>query len=148
MVPPGGYKGGTIRAGASCSPLKPASLLTFLPEQESKAPAGSARSQFRTEIFCESLLPLQCPVSFLRCMVGYRQPPASTNPKTNRNCTARWLPQSRLRRASSLPEGAMGLYLFTWVCAYGKVPTVNPSVTAKATGGSPAVPAPFDKGAF
>ena len=41
----------------------------------------------------------------------------------------------------------MGLYLFTWVCAYGKVPTVNPSVTAKATGGSPAVPAPFSKGA-
>ena len=33
----------------SCFPLKPASLLTFLPEQESKAPAGSARSQFRTE---------------------------------------------------------------------------------------------------
>ena len=37
-------KGGTIRAGASCSPLKPASLLTFLPEQESKAPLASARS--------------------------------------------------------------------------------------------------------
>ena len=31
---------------------------------------------------------------------------------------------------------------------FGKVPTVNPSVTAKATGGSPAVPAPFRKGAF
>ena len=30
-------KGGTIRAGASYSPLEPASLLTFLPEQESKA---------------------------------------------------------------------------------------------------------------
>ena len=28
-----------------------------------------------------------------------------------------------------------------------EVPTVNPSVTAKATGGSPAVPAPFGKGA-
>ena len=37
-------KGGTIRAGASCSPLKPASLHTFLPEQESKAPLASARS--------------------------------------------------------------------------------------------------------
>ena len=37
-------KGGTIRAGASCSPLEPASLLTFLPEQESKAPLASARS--------------------------------------------------------------------------------------------------------
>ena len=37
-------KGGTIRAGASCSPLKPASLLPFLPEQESKAPLASARS--------------------------------------------------------------------------------------------------------
>ncbi len=30
-------KGGTIRAGASCSPLEPASLHTFLPEQESMA---------------------------------------------------------------------------------------------------------------
>ena len=29
-----------------------------------------------------------------------------------------------------------------------EVPTVNPSVTAKATGGSPAVPPPFGKGAF
>ena len=37
-------KGGTIRAGASCSPLKPASLLPFLPEQERKAPLASARS--------------------------------------------------------------------------------------------------------
>ena len=35
-------KGGAIRAGASCSPLEPASLLTFLPEQESKAPLASA----------------------------------------------------------------------------------------------------------
>ena len=31
---------------------------------------------------------------------------------------------------------------------FGKAPSVNPSVTAKATGGSPAVPAPFGKGAF
>ena len=30
-------KGGAIRAGASCSPLEPASLHTFLPEQESMA---------------------------------------------------------------------------------------------------------------
>ena len=37
-------KGGIIRAGASYSPLEPASLLTFLPEQESKAPLASARS--------------------------------------------------------------------------------------------------------
>ena len=35
-------KGGTIRAGASCSPLEPASLLPFLPEQERKAPLASA----------------------------------------------------------------------------------------------------------
>ena len=35
-------KGGIIRAGASYSPLEPASLLTFLPEQESKAPLASA----------------------------------------------------------------------------------------------------------
>ena len=35
-------KGGTIRAGASCSPLEPASLHTFLPEQESMAPLASA----------------------------------------------------------------------------------------------------------
>ena len=32
--------------------------------------------------------------------------------------------------ASSLPEGAMGFCRFTWVCALGQVPTVNPSVTA------------------
>ncbi len=42
----------------------------------------------------------------------------------------------------------MGLYLFTWVCAYGKVPTVNPSVTAKATGGSPAVPSSLWQGSL
>ena len=35
-------KGGAIRAGASCSPLEPASLRTFLPEQESTAPLASA----------------------------------------------------------------------------------------------------------
>ncbi len=64
LVPPGGFfKGGTIRAGASCSPLEPASLLPFLPEQERKAPLASGRSRFRTIIFCESLLPLQSPVS-------------------------------------------------------------------------------------
>ena len=68
-------KGGIIRAGASYSPLEPASLLTFLPEQESKAPAGSARSQFRTEIFCKSLLPLQSPVSLpCRRLRLYRPP--------------------------------------------------------------------------
>ena len=50
--------------------------------------------------------------------------------------------------ASSLPEGAIRLCYFTLACAYEKVPAVNPSVTAKATGGSPAVPAPFNKGAF
>ena len=43
---------------------------------------------------------------------------------------------------SSLPEGAISLCHFTLACAFGKVPAVNPSVTAKATGGSPAVPAP------
>ena len=43
---------------------------------------------------------------------------------------------------SSLPEGAIRLCYFTLACAYEKVPAVNPSVTAKATGGSPAVPAP------
>ncbi len=112
-------KGGIIRAGASYSPLEPASLLTFLPEQESKAPAGSARSQFRTEIFCESLLPLQCPVSFLRCMVGYRQPPTSTAPSSNQNCIPRWLPQSPAVTALSRRE-PWGAYLSTWVCAFGK----------------------------
>ena len=35
-------KGGAIRAGASCSPLEPASLRTFLPGQESTAPLASA----------------------------------------------------------------------------------------------------------
>ena len=43
--------GGTIRAGASCSPLKPASLLPFLPEQERKAPLASAcRKPIREQI--------------------------------------------------------------------------------------------------
>ena len=40
-------KGGTIRAGASCSPLEPASLLTFLPEQESKALLASTCRRLR-----------------------------------------------------------------------------------------------------
>ena len=38
-------KGGTIRAGASCSPLEPASLHTFLPEQESMALLASTCSK-------------------------------------------------------------------------------------------------------
>ena len=49
---------------------------------------------------------------------------------------------------SSLPEGAMGCCVSTLDLWELEVPAVNPSVTAKATGGSPAVPAPFGKGAF
>ena len=36
--------------------------------------------------------------------VGYRQPPASTNPSANRNCTARRLPQSPAVTAPSRRE--------------------------------------------
>ena len=40
-----------------------------VPAPFGKGAAGSARRQFRTGIFCESLLPLQCPVS-LPCRIG------------------------------------------------------------------------------
>ena len=59
------------------------------------------------------------PVSLLRCMVGYRQPPASTIPSANRNCTARWLPQSPAVTAPSRRE----LWVRTtshWVVLLGK----------------------------
>ena len=46
------------------------------------------------------------------------------------------------------PGGFRSSQVSTWVCAFGKCLLWNPSVTAKATGGSPAVPAPFHKGAF
>ena len=50
----------------------------------------------------------------------------------------------RQRRGGGIPWlSGFHMGLFTQ-----KVPAVNPSVTAKATGGSPAVPAPFRKGAF
>ena len=99
-------KGGIIRAGASYYPLEPASLLTFLPEQESKAPAGSARSQFRTEIFCESLLPLQCPVSLLRCS----------------RCTDQSPPCQRGVVWRSQTGGIRGLQVSTLVCILGECP--------------------------
>ena len=73
--------------------------------------------------------------------VGYRYPPASTNPSSNRRFTARWLPQSPAVTAPSRRE-LWGANLSTWVCAYGKVPTVNPSVKNQRF-----LPAPFSKGA-
>ena len=42
-----------------------------------------------------SQLPLQCPVSLLRWMLGCRQPLSSTIPKANRQLTARRLPLAR-----------------------------------------------------
>ena len=42
-----------------------------------------------------------------KVITGCRYPPASTTPSANRRLAPRWLPQSRLRRASSLPEGAI-----------------------------------------
>ena len=67
MVPPGGFlRGEQFERERVVPSLSRTTFHTFLPEQESMAPAGSARSQFRTELFCESLLPLQCPVSLLR----------------------------------------------------------------------------------
>ena len=47
--------------------------------------------------------------------VGYRQPPASTIPSANRNCTARLLPQSPAVTAPSRRE-LWGLYLATLAC--------------------------------
>ena len=44
MVPPGGFLRGNNSSGSELFPLKPASLHTFLPEQESMAPLASARS--------------------------------------------------------------------------------------------------------
>ena len=43
---------------------------------------------------------------------------------------------------SSRPSGAMGFCLFTLACAFGEVPTVNPSVKNQRF-----LPAPFHKGA-
>ena len=107
-------KGGAIRAGASCSPLEPASLLTFLPEQESKAPLASA---------CRK--PIGEQMKRLKMGIDNRKqvPP----PKAKRNCTARWLPQSRRRppgapRPCQLPPG--GSYgactLPHWLVALGE----------------------------
>ena len=47
--------------------------------------------------------------------VGYRQPPASTIPSANRNCTAHLLPQSPAVTAPSRRE-LWGLYLATLAC--------------------------------
>ena len=92
---------------------------------------GESPRTMRTIIFCESLLPLQCPVSLLRWMVGYRQPPASTALASNRNCTAPLAP-SVTCGDSSLPEGAMGCVPFHIGLFFGEVPAVNPSVTPTA----------------
>ena len=55
----------------------------------------------------------------------YGEPAASTDPEANRQLTARRLPQTRLRRASSLPEGAMGAYHFTLDFRNSMVPSVE-----------------------
>ena len=74
-------------------------------------------------------------------MVGYRQPPASTAPKVNRNCTARWLPQSPAVTAPSRRE-LWGAYFSTLDLWELEVPAVNPSVKNQRF-----LPAPFNKGA-
>ena len=81
--------------------------------------------------FLRIVLSLPRPVSLLRCMVGYRQPPASTAPKVNRNCTARWLPQSPAVTAPSRRE-LWGAYFSTLDLWELEVPAVNPSVTPPA----------------
>ena len=92
----------------------------FLPAPFGKgAFAGSARSQFRTIIFSKSLLPLQCPVSAVcqsppcqRGVVWRSQtggiPQGGSFPHgfvlMGSACCG--IPQSRLRRASSLWQGS------------------------------------------
>ena len=97
-----------------------------VPAPFSKGAAACRRSQFRTVIFCESLLPLQCPVSLLRCS----------------RCTAQSPPCQRgvvwRSQTGGIPRLAglhIGLYFL-------KVPTVNPSVKNQRF-----LPAPFSKGA-
>ena len=63
------------------------------------------------------------------------------HPPANRTPAARWLPQSPAVTAPSRRE-LSGLCLATLVCTLGKCLLWKPSVTAKATGGSPVVPAP------
>ena len=55
----------------------------------------------------------------------YEEPAASTDPEANRQLTARRLPQTRLRRASSLRSGAMGAYHFTLDFRNSMVPSVE-----------------------
>ena len=88
-------KGGTIRAGASCSPLKPDNFPYFL---------AGARKYGRRQAGQADLT-----IAPNERSSWFRYPPASTTPSAKHICDPRLLPQSRLRRASSLPEGAMGL---------------------------------------
>ena len=93
MVPPGGFlRGEQFERERVVPPLS--RLLCFLScrSKKGRPPAGQADLTIASNERSSWL----------------RYPPASTIPSANRNCTARWLPQSRLRRASSLPEGAMG----------------------------------------
>ena len=107
------------------TPLGVGSLfISGLPVRESP---GCPRCQFPTVISSKSLLPLQCPVSLPggnRCK--------DPSPPCQRGVV---LPMAKPGGFRRLAGFHMGLY-------FGKVPAVNPSVTANA------VPAPFDKGAF
>ena len=120
-------KGGTIRAGASYPPLEPASLLTFLPEQESKAAGGQCPLTISHGGFLRIVLSLTRPVSLLRCSRCLGQSPPCQRGVVWRSQTG------------GILQGGRFPHRFVLL---GKCLLWNPSVTAYA------VPAPFNKGAF
>ena len=91
-------KGGTIRAGASCSPLEPDNFPYFL---------AGARKYGRRQAVQANLT-----IAPNERSSRHRYPPASTTPEANRNCTARWLPQTRLTPCQLPPGGSHGLAPF------------------------------------
>ena len=106
-----------------------------------REPCGQCPLTISHGSFLRFVTSLTRPVSLLRCMVGYRQPPASTIPSANRNCTARWLPQSPAVTAPSRRE-LWGLCLATLDFLRMR------SACCESLSHGCAVPAPFGKGAF
>ena len=119
-------KGGTIRAGASCSPLEPASLLTFLPEQESKAAGGQCPLTISHGGFLRIVTSLTRPVSLPRCSRCKDQSPPCQRGVVWRSQTGGILQGGRFPHGSVVIGSA---HCESLSHAYG-------------------VPAPFRKGAF
>ena len=123
MVPPGDSQGGTIRAGASCSPLS--RLLCFLSCRSKK---GRPRWQALAESHLEKRLKGYGRVTMTTSKYHPESKPSVSRP----------LAPSVTCGDSSLPEGAMGpvpchIGLYFWESAY-----CNPSVKNQRF-----LPAPF-----